>query len=511
MTKSNAPEFNEENIRYNQHGYYVKNKESLNRKKTVTVVTPVYNASKFISKTIDSVISQSLHIENIEFILVDDHSTDSSREILWNYAEQHKDIVAVFLKDNTGSPAHPRNVGIDLASSDFICFLDADDWLDPEALEVLTSLLEETGDDYVVGKTLKATSTGYRIIGEHQSIVERRSVPPCSIPNIFHHMGSNAKMMKRQLLIDHNIRFPHMKYAEDKQFYMDVILHSNKASTTRKAVSYLNRLDENGESLTNQTDIFEKMDTNLKVIEHIKQQKLPVEQEKIVLNRLYEFDFITQLFDPAHFSQSTDKQAYYDKFQEALDTAKDLGYDISKNFFHPICKVIYRLFLQGKYASIEALVEWNKHEKSKHYVIKNNLPYMVVPFFQGEFKHIRVPMLALYKNEHLTGKRDSLEFQVFGDYTDEVNGLVFRNKTNLNEEYVFAFEVKGKGGDISYTASIPLKAFPASNFTKFIRYNTFRKLEFTNYQNVRFERNQYTATSYVSSTAKSASQFSSLK
>lgn len=482
-----------QNISYDDQGRFIQNKESLSGNHKITVVTPVYNAEKFLGKTIDSVINQSLHFENIEFILVDDCSTDSSRSILWNYAQHYKNIVAVFLKDNTGSPSTPRNVGIELATSEFICFLDADDWLKEDCLENLVAILTETGDDYAVGKTIKETSRGSKIVGEHQSCMERRSVSPFSVPDMFHHMGSNAKMMKRQLLMDHGIRFPDMKYAEDKQFYMDVIIHSQSVSTTKHAISYLNRLDENGESLTKQTDVFEKMDTNLKVIEHIKKKKLPIEQEKMVLNRLYEFDFIIQLFNPAHFSASNNKKAYYAKFQEALDTAEDLGYDISENYFYPLSRAVYDLFTQGEYASIEKLVEWNKKETNKEYIIKNNLPYMVVPFFKGDLRYIRVPMLAIYTNEHLSGKRSSLQFQVFGDYTQEINGLVFRNKKNVNEEYIFDFEVEDAGGKISFTATIPLKAFPASNFEKFIRFDSFRKLSFTQPNQVAFVPDVFSA------------------
>ncbi|TWT04968.1 glycosyltransferase family 2 protein [Planomicrobium sp. CPCC 101079] len=491
MKKLHNKIFNEEEVPYDIQGKFIKNRDTLSRESKVTVVTPVYNAEKFLGKTINSVINQSLQFKNIEFILVDDRSTDSSRSILWNYAQRYENIVAVFLKENTGSPSTPRNLGIELASSEFICFLDADDWLEEDCLKNLAAILEETGDDYAVGKTIKETSKGSKIVGEHQSCMERRSVSPFSVPDMFHHMGSNAKIMKRQLLIDHGIRFPNMKYAEDKQFYMDVIIHSKTVSTTKHAISYLNRLDENGESLTKQTDVFEKMDTNLKVIDHIKKKNLPIEQEKMVLNRLYEFDFIIQLFDPAHFSESRNKAAYYAKFQEALDSAKDLNYDISENFFYPLSKTIYQLFQQGKYSHIEALVKWNKNEKNKQYIIKGNLPYMVVPFFKGTFKYIRVPMLAIYINEHLSGKRDSLKFKVFGDYTHQVSGLVFRNRKNVNEEYIFDFEIENAGGEISFTAIIPLKAFPSSNFEKFIQFDSFRKLRFVLPEQVKFIQETY--------------------
>ncbi|TWT27872.1 glycosyltransferase family 2 protein [Planomicrobium sp. CPCC 101110] len=482
--------FNEEkDVVYNNEGYFVKNKGIFSKKTQVTVVTPVYNAAPFLANTIESVISQSLHFDNIEYILVDDRSSDSSREILWTYAKKYKNIVLVFLKENSGSPSKPRNLGIELASSEYITFLDADDRLHSEGLEALYTILKETGDDYAVGKTMKETSKEQKIIGEHQSVAERRSISPYDVPNMFQHLAPNARMMRRQLLLDYNIRFPEMKFAEDKQFFIDVLTNCKAVSTTKQVVSYLNRLDENAESLTKQTDIFEKMDSNIKVIEYVKQKNLPVEQEKIVMNRLIEFDSITRLFERQHFLKSKNKKKYYEKFHQVLDIAHDLRYDFTDNFFYPINKVIYQLFIQKDYADLESLVQWNRNEKYKQYIIKDNLPYMVVPIFHGEFRHIRVPMLALFRNGKFEGDEYKLEAQVFGDYNDSVSELVFRSRRNINEEYTFNFRVNNIAGETNATISIDqLDSLSTGSYEMFIRYNGYRKLSLLKQEQVEFER-----------------------
>ncbi|TWT04969.1 glycosyltransferase family 2 protein [Planomicrobium sp. CPCC 101079] len=480
--------FNEEkDVAYNSEGYFVKNKGKSPKKAKVTVVTPVYNAASFLANTIESVINQTLHFDNIEYILVDDRSSDSSREILWDYAKKHKNIVIVFLKENSGSPSKPRNLGIELASSEYITFLDADDRLEPEGLETLYAILEETGDDYAVGRTMKETSKEQKIIGEHQSVAERRSVSPYDVPSMFQHLAPNARMLRRQLLLDHNIRFPEMKFAEDKQFFIDVLTNCRTVSTTKQVVSYLNRLDENAESLTKQTDIFEKMDSNIKVIEYVKQKKLPVEQEQAVMNRLIEFDSITRLFERQHFLKSKNKKGYYEKFQQVLDIAHDLRYDFTENFFYPINKVIYQLFMQKDYQGLEALVRWNRTEKYKQYIIKENMPYLIVPIFHGEFRHIRVPMLALFRNGTFEGGQYKLEAQVFGDYTESISELVFRSRKNVNEEYIFDFRVNNTGGTNAVIDTEQLDSLPTGSYEMFIRYNGYRKLNILKQEQVEFE------------------------
>ncbi len=84
--------------------YTILNKEALAEEKKVAVVVPVYNAEEYVRKTVDSVILQNIGFQHISLILVDDCSTDDSRNILTEYAELYENITVVFLKDNTGTP-----------------------------------------------------------------------------------------------------------------------------------------------------------------------------------------------------------------------------------------------------------------------------------------------------------------------------------------------------------------------------------------------------------------------
>lgn len=89
------------------------------------MIIPVYNAEKFLKRCIDSVLNQSY--SNIEIILVDDCSTDSSRLIMDYYAKHFKNIVAIH-NEKRLYPGGARNVGLDAANGNFIYFLDSDDF-----------------------------------------------------------------------------------------------------------------------------------------------------------------------------------------------------------------------------------------------------------------------------------------------------------------------------------------------------------------------------------------------
>ncbi|MCK6258716.1 glycosyltransferase [Fictibacillus sp. KIGAM418] len=441
------------------------------RKKKITVVTAAYNVETFIQKTVDSVIHQTMDFDDIEYIIVDDCSTDKTKEILHQYVSKHKNICVVSLKENTGTPGTPRNIGIELATGTYITFLDGDDWLEPDGLETLVNILEETGDDYAVGKTIKVTSDSETVIGEHESVKERRSITPYEIPRMFYHMGPRARAVKLDLLKEHDIGFPDMKFGEDKQFFCDVFFHADTISTTTKPVFYVNRTDENPGSLTKVTSVLDKRRCDLKVIQHIKAQNLPVEKERAALTRLYEIDMF-KTFDSQVFVKSDQKEAFVDVLREAMAMAKDLRYDIRETFQVPLYRAAADLFLEDRIDDFISLFTWLKREKNKKYVIKEGLPYFELPFLKDKYQHIRIPMLARAIDSYTENEEYVQTFEIYGDYLANVNTVLIRDRKNYINEIQADFKISGNKGEfrIPYEKLNELKT---AFFTVFIRYNDY--------------------------------------
>ena len=116
----------------------------------ISVVIPVYNAQNDLSKAIDSIINQTFGFENIELILVDDASTDNSKEIIKEYQSIYDNIRLVELKQNSGLPGKPRSLGIDYASAYYIVFLDSDDTYEKDAFEILYDTIQKENSDFVM-------------------------------------------------------------------------------------------------------------------------------------------------------------------------------------------------------------------------------------------------------------------------------------------------------------------------------------------------------------------------
>lgn len=98
----------------------------------VSVLVAVYNAEKYLCRCLDSLLAQTL--ENIQIICIDDCSTDASLTILRGYAAKDARINVLHLEHNRGQ-AHARNQGLQIATGEYIAFLDSDDWMDSDTLE----------------------------------------------------------------------------------------------------------------------------------------------------------------------------------------------------------------------------------------------------------------------------------------------------------------------------------------------------------------------------------------
>ncbi len=105
----------------------------------ISVIVPVYNVEKYLHRCIDSILVQTF--TDFELLLIDDGSTDKSREICDEYEGKDKRI-RVFHKDNGGASS-ARNVGLDNANGEYICFCDADDFVDRTWLSCFSLYLEK--------------------------------------------------------------------------------------------------------------------------------------------------------------------------------------------------------------------------------------------------------------------------------------------------------------------------------------------------------------------------------
>ena len=136
------------------------------REGLVSIITPTYNCGKFIGETIESIQAQTY--ENWEMVIVDDCSTDNTKEVVEAYIESDSRIKYYCLEINSGA-AVARTTSMKLAEGEYMAFCDSDDLWMPEKLERQLKFMEETGHAF--------TCTAYEQINEEGISLERKIMP----------------------------------------------------------------------------------------------------------------------------------------------------------------------------------------------------------------------------------------------------------------------------------------------------------------------------------------------
>lgn len=201
-------------------------------KSLVSIIVPVYNAEKFLNKCINSLIRQTY--KKVEIILVNDGSLDTSLKICGEFKNKDE-RVQVYNKENEGVEL-ARDDGYKMAKGKYVVFVDSDDYLPLDAIEVMVDRAEKEEADIVIGNMM-------RIIGNH-GFVKRtyKSLPECVITHeemmekyYLSFFGVNilpvtmcAKLYRKEFLDGIQIKKTGLKHGEDLCFNMQIFPHASR-------------------------------------------------------------------------------------------------------------------------------------------------------------------------------------------------------------------------------------------------------------------------------------------
>ena len=155
--------------------------DKVNQQREISVVMPTYNGARWLHQAIDSVLSQTY--ENFELLLIDDGSSDATKDIITEYQKKDSRIKSVF-KSHTGA-TDSQNVGINMASGNWIARCDQDDICEPERLAIQLNFVTENPGVDLIG-------SGFTEIDENGHIVKVHRYSRCNII-----LGRNLETLKR--------------------------------------------------------------------------------------------------------------------------------------------------------------------------------------------------------------------------------------------------------------------------------------------------------------------------
>jgi glycosyltransferase involved in cell wall biosynthesis len=195
----------------------------------ISVIIPVYNGEKWVRQCLDNVLAQSY--KDLEVIVVDDGSTDRSAEIAAYYP-----VKLIKLAKNSGLPA-ARNRGIEVATGEYIHFLDIDDWINLDYYSRMADVAELSGADMVYGGVIhEAYPNLTRLYSERwlvSTIEDKfRLLNPLNQGSVWRYIVNRAFMER------HSLRFDEECCIEDMPFTTELLLKANKIVTTPGAIYY---------------------------------------------------------------------------------------------------------------------------------------------------------------------------------------------------------------------------------------------------------------------------------
>ena len=214
----------------------------------VSVIIPMFNAEKYVAECLDSLLNQTF--QNFEVIVVDDCSTDNSVAIVKSYVEKLGGrLIFSSLEKNSGSGALPRNKGLMFSRGEYIFFMDADDLLMQNGLEEMYTLAENFNADFVHYENFYATDSemkNIQLYNQKSGIVGKPTLETENLAERIQAFWNNqyfvtpwCKFVKRNLLIEHEIFFPHICPSEDDIWTLGLIFYAKRILRVPNAIYFL--------------------------------------------------------------------------------------------------------------------------------------------------------------------------------------------------------------------------------------------------------------------------------
>ena len=246
----------------------------------ISVIIPVYNSSTYLRKCLDSVVNQTL--KDIEIIIINDGSTDDSKNIIEEYSCKYKNII--FIDQENKGIGKTRNIGIKKATGEYITFVDSDDYIKENMLEEYYKYAKKHNFDLVIGSYIKK-------INNKEIIFENNKFKTGNVkttPQILYliEYGPWAKLYKREMLINNNIYFDEKRKYEDMPFVSKALLKSKLIGQITEPYYYY-IIHNNSETTTMDKRVFDILDILKEIKDYYKREYyLRDELDYVIINKV---------------------------------------------------------------------------------------------------------------------------------------------------------------------------------------------------------------------------------
>lgn len=429
----------------------------------ISIIIPNWNNGPYLKRAMDSIVKQTISLNKIEVIFVDDGSSDNSLEIMETYRSNYPNFKVVSLNENTGGASIPRNVGLTLAKGKYIVLLDPDDWFTTHGLKDLVEVLEKSGNSFAIGGMVEKVGSRYKKVFNGTSFQNASNVNINSLPVSFYSwMGPQSIMIRHDLIKEKNLHFPVMRTSDDQKFFFEAMYFSKTISQTKKIINFLNHDEDNVSLMTLAGKSMEIFDNAIRLWEYLIDMNYNVEASRLLISRKLEIQF-----ERYFYNENMRKALSDDEFREVgtkfVNVMKHVGFDPSDNFEVNDHKVAWQVIINDSNLSKGlSFIEWTK------------LPKNVIPLVEKdgvqyrnpvEFKLPLIPYNFVVEANNVRADDDKivLEVKIFNN-NKKVNGLVIRNRdTEPKECLIEPTELNGTNYTFSISREL-IKGFKLADY-----------------------------------------------
>lgn len=217
----------------------------------ISVILPVFNEEKYIRKSIESVLNQNM--SDFELIVVNDGSTDDTLKIIEGFGDER----IIILNQSNQGPGASRNRGLDIVKGEYVMFLDGDDWLCRDALEIAYGEITKNSTDISIFQIIKYdgkySQNSWFNLDNFPESFENRIFNPHECGDFLFDISVSAcqKIFKSSFLKRIDAKFPEGTYFEDMPFFFYTFLKADKISIIKRHL-YVRRKHEG--SITESVD-----------------------------------------------------------------------------------------------------------------------------------------------------------------------------------------------------------------------------------------------------------------
>jgi len=302
--------------------------------KKVSIIVPIYNVEDYLEECLSSIINQTF--EYIEIILINDGSTDRSFEIMKDFAKKDNRIKIISQQNKGVSEA--RNVGIRIASGQYILFVDSDDIILTNTVETLYNKIIQTNSDVLLGNVLHYYPDGSKVLVCKRNEILNNLTCISSEDFFTKYMGEKDFLMlvylffcKRELIVEKKIFFKKGIIYEDELWCVQILLNANSISVIDfNYYSYRQRED----SLTH-SDINFRIKSSFIVAREYNKIVIKLKEDRQGTKRLIYTRIFFLLFIIHNLLQEADKPVFsgYEYFSKLLiEIYPELPYSLQRKY-----------------------------------------------------------------------------------------------------------------------------------------------------------------------------------